>query len=272
MCVYANELAASGAPLRDDEMVTYLLAGLDEDYNHVFIVVVTWVDLITSSELYSQLLNFEHHTNLQTTASSGESSSTMTASRGSGYSSGRGTGPFDHRSHRGHGRGCGRTSHDGSSNRGGGSSSNNSACPQFQICSKVGHMTKTCWYCYNDDAPDHRTTTMASSGADPNWYTDLGATDNIIGDWDNLTMHDTYLGQDQIHAANRLGMNIKHIGNSIILTSGRNLILNNVLHASSTYKNIISIHWFTLDNGTFVEFHHYFFLIKDQKMRNVLLH
>jgi hypothetical protein len=53
MRVYANELAASGAPLRDDEMVMYLLAGLDEDYNHVFIVVITWVDLITSSELYS---------------------------------------------------------------------------------------------------------------------------------------------------------------------------------------------------------------------------
>jgi hypothetical protein len=49
-------------------------------------------------------------------------------------------------------------------------------------------------------------------------------------------------------------------------------MLNNVLHIPSTQKNLISVHHFTLDNATFTEFHPYFFLIKDQKMRKVLLH
>jgi hypothetical protein len=40
MCQYADELAAIGAPLRDDELIAYLLAGLDEDYNPVFTAVV----------------------------------------------------------------------------------------------------------------------------------------------------------------------------------------------------------------------------------------
>jgi hypothetical protein len=37
-------------------------------------------------------------------------------------------------------------------------------------------------------------------------------------------------------------------------------------------KSLISVHHFTLDNDTFIEFHPYFFFIKDRKMRKVLLH
>jgi hypothetical protein len=112
----------------------------------------------------------------------------------------------------------------------------------------------------------------ASSDIDNNRYTNSGATDHATGDLDKLTMHDTYLSNDQIHAANGSGMNISRIGNSIIPTPSRNLMLNNVLHVSSTQKSLISVHHFTLDNDTFIEFHPYFFLIKDKKMRKVLLH
>jgi hypothetical protein len=49
MCHFANELAASGAPLRDDELVAYLLGDLDidEDFNPVFTAMVARVDPIT---------------------------------------------------------------------------------------------------------------------------------------------------------------------------------------------------------------------------------
>jgi hypothetical protein len=77
MCAYADELATSGTPLHDDEFVAYLLAGLDEDYNLVLTAVVARVDPITPSELYSQLLSFEQHTNLQAHASTGGASSAM---------------------------------------------------------------------------------------------------------------------------------------------------------------------------------------------------
>jgi hypothetical protein len=40
MTHYADELVASSAPLCDIELVAYLLAGLDEDYNVVFTMVV----------------------------------------------------------------------------------------------------------------------------------------------------------------------------------------------------------------------------------------
>jgi hypothetical protein len=67
-------------------------------------------------------------------------------------------------------------------------------------------------------------------------------------------------------------MNITHVGNSIIPTPIRDLALNNVLHSPTSHKNLISVHQFTLDNDTFIEFHPYFFVIKDQKTRRALLH
>jgi hypothetical protein len=91
MSHYADELAASGAPLRDDELVTYLPAGLDEDFNPVFTAMVARVDPINPSELYAQLLSFKQHIKLQAHTSSG-SSSTMTMSHGRGSSGGRGSG------------------------------------------------------------------------------------------------------------------------------------------------------------------------------------
>jgi hypothetical protein len=63
-------------------------------------------------------------------------------------------------------------------------------------------------------------------------------------------------------------MEISRVGTSIIPTPCRNL----VLHVPAATKNLISVHKFTLDNDMFIEFHPFYFLIKDQKTRKVLLH
>jgi hypothetical protein len=67
-------------------------------------------------------------------------------------------------------------------------------------------------------------------------------------------------------------MDITHVGKAIIPIPIHNLALNHVLHVPSAHKNLISVHHFTLDNDTFIGFHHYFFLIKDRKTKRVLLH
>jgi hypothetical protein len=95
--------------------------------------------------------------------------------------------------------------------------------------------------------------------------------DHITSDLDYLTMHDPYTGHDQVHTANESGMDITRIGTSIIPTTTRLLTLTNVLHVPSANKNLISVHHFTLDNNTFIEFHPFFFLIKDRKTKKVLL-
>jgi hypothetical protein len=275
MSHYADELTTSGAPLRDDELVAYLLVGLDEDFNPVFTAMVARVDPINPSELYAQLLSFQQHTNLEARTSSGSSSAMMVShDRGSSGGHGsrrptRGTGCG-----RSRGRGPSRGSFSDPSGKSFGTNNASSTHPQFQLCLKIGHTAKTCWYRYEEDPSfEQRNTALAaSSSIDNNWYTDSGAMDHITGDLNKLTMHNTYLSNDQIHAANGSGMDISCIGNSITHTPSRNLMLNNVLHVPSTHKSLISVHRFTLDNDTFIEFHPYFFLIKDQKMRKVLLH
>jgi hypothetical protein len=133
------------------------------------------------------------------------------------------------------------------------------------MCLKFGHTTNNCWHHFDKDyVPEPRSATAISgSSTDHAWYTDSGATDHITGELDWLTIYEPYTGPDQIHAANGLGMDITQIGSSIIPSSGCDLVLNNVLHVSSTHKNLISVHCFTLDNDTLIEFHPYFFLIKD---------
>jgi hypothetical protein len=106
---------------------------------------------------------------------------------------------------------------------------------------------------------------------DTAWYSDIGATDHVTSELDKLAMREKYTGQEQIHTANGGGMQITHVGQSTFFTPYRNLFLNNVLRVPSSQKNLVSLHRFTRDNHVFVEFHPYFFLVKDPLMRKVLL-
>jgi hypothetical protein len=183
----------------------------------------------------------------------------MTATRGGGFVGCDASGKD-----RGHGRGCGR----------GRGHSSGSSRPQCQVCLKFGHTANRCWHRFNEVyVPELRSVaTTYGPVIDDVWYTDLGATNYITGELDRLTMHEPYTSPDQVHAVNGLGMDIARIGSSIIPSFGRDLVLNNVLHVPSTHKNLISVHHFTLDNDMFIEFHPYFFLIKDQQTKKVLLH
>jgi hypothetical protein len=78
---YADEMAASGNPLGDEEFVAYILAGIDPEVNSLFTAVISRAETIKPAELYAQLLSFEHHLRLQAGASLGGSMA-MNASHG----------------------------------------------------------------------------------------------------------------------------------------------------------------------------------------------
>jgi hypothetical protein len=247
MCQYAYDLTLDGMPLRDDELVAYLLAGLDEEYNFVYTSVVGCTDSIAPSHLYSQVLSFEQHTSLQGQTSHGGALSAMATSRGGQiYSGGCGSGSSSRSIGSGRGHGHGRSTCGGSSSQSGRGSetTKNSNMPQCQVCLKFGHTAKKCWYRYEDDSSYEPCTASLSSSGDVNnnRYIDSGAIDHITGDLDKLTMHDPYCGNDQIQTTNRSGMDITCVGNSIIPTPTRNLTLNNVLHVPTSHKNLISVH------------------------------
>jgi hypothetical protein len=99
---------------------------------------------------------------------------------------------------------------------------------------------------------------VASYNLDPAWYADTAAMDHITGDLDKLTMRENYGGQDQVHAANGVGMMTKHIGHSTVSTPYQHILLKNVLHVPQATRNLASVHRLTSDNDVFLELHPHF--------------
>ena len=60
MKALGDEMASAGKPLDDDDMVSYILAGLDFDYiSFVSSICAARTEPIKVAELYSQLIGFE---------------------------------------------------------------------------------------------------------------------------------------------------------------------------------------------------------------------
>jgi histone deacetylase 1/2 len=110
-----------------------------------------------------------------------------------------------------------------------------------------------------------------SYDVDTNWYTDTGASDHITSNLEKLSVLDKYKGNDQIHTASGAGMEISHIGHTVVPTSSKHLHLNNVLHVPDASKNLIFVHRLAQDNSVFLEFHPDYFLIKDRATKNTIL-
>jgi hypothetical protein len=139
------------------------------------------VELISPSELYSQMLSYEQHVDKQ-------SSGHYTNTHANAASRGRG-GPWTRGGSNtvGCGRGCGNGRGPGrgsltSANHGsysnsnyyrGSSSFDGQNRPRCQVYFKPGHTTNICWYRFDEDyVPDGRLIGAASSSiaADLNWY------------------------------------------------------------------------------------------------------
>jgi hypothetical protein len=55
----ADEMASVGKALEDEELVSYIMAKLDFDFNPIMYAMVAHVEPISVGELYAQLLSFE---------------------------------------------------------------------------------------------------------------------------------------------------------------------------------------------------------------------
>jgi histone deacetylase 1/2 len=98
---------------------------------------------------------------------------------------------------------------------------------------------------------------------------DSGATDHLTSDLERLHVRAPYDGKDQVQVANGSGLSISHIGHSTI--AGSSLRLNNILHVPHISQLLLSVYRLVSDNNIFIEFHRYFFLVKDKATRRILL-
>ena len=198
----ADELAAAGKPIQDDELISYLLHGLDMDYQPLVSALDARVTPVSLDELYAMLSNFDQRVAQCHSAGGGFKSSANVATRGRvGYSS----------RHRGPPRTKGKHSSGNTNNsgsRGGRPNSTNnrgrrdgSSCSRpdavrCQICGKPGHTAKDCWYRFDEDADssneDDKVVAAAdgSDSVDTNWYLDSGATNYLTGELEKVTLQE----------------------------------------------------------------------------------
>lgn len=237
----ADELAAAGKPLEEDDIVSHILEGLmhEPDYNGFVTSISTRAATdrpIGLNELFSLLLSAEARITAQQAAYTAHHSANLAAKGGrGGYGGGRGG--------QGGGRGGygGGNYHDNSNNGGGGGTprQNNGDRgdrgdrERCQICKEEGHGAWRCRKRYDKGFNNNvrnpagggdggrgsggrggggggngnqRSANSAHSyGVDTNWYLDTGATDHVTDELEKLAVRDRYTGTDQIHTASGQG-------------------------------------------------------------------
>ena len=127
------------------------------------------------------------------------------------------------------------------------------------MCKKPGHIALTCYHRFDHSfqgvSPNLATFVAGPpSQFDANWYPDSGSTNH-----------------DQIRVGDGIGLDIKHIGSSKLLTSSTSFPLKHVLHVPDIPKNLVSVSQFTRDHDVFIEFHANYFCVKDETTGRLLL-
>ena len=88
MRALGEDLQNAGKTIDEDELISYIFAGLDEEYNPVITSLVTRVEPVSIGEAYAQLLSFEQR--LELLRAGGDGHSVNLANRGRGGMRGHG--------------------------------------------------------------------------------------------------------------------------------------------------------------------------------------
>lgn len=107
--------------------------------------------------------------------------------------------------------------------------------------------------------------------SNPDWYFDSGATHYVTNDLANLTIHDTYNGQDTISVGNDSYVQIHHIGSGLLLASPNLFQLHNLIHAPSISSNLVYVHQFAKDNNCIISIDASHFVVQDKYSMRILL-
>jgi hypothetical protein len=196
MKTLVDDMASTRKKLDDEESGSYVLAGLDSDYNSVVSSIAARVEPNSFAKLYSQLLAHENRLDLQNGGGNSSQSSVNNASRGrSGFSRRRG------------GRGKGGASSGG---RGRGDSFNKpkNKFPPCQLCGRTNHVVFKCYKRFDPSymGEDRSVNSASSYGVDSNWYIDSDATNHVTGGLDKLAVKEAYHGGDQIYTTSGSGV------------------------------------------------------------------
>jgi len=155
----------------------------------------------------------------------------------------------------------------------------------FQICKIQGHTAKYCpsYKFIPVAAPNHNNSGLLNSSWQPKahfatnsphnnaWLLDSGASHHVTSDLNNLSLHTSYNGLDDIMIGDGTGLPITHTGSTSLLHSNKQFSLTDVLCVPNITKNLISISKFCISNNASIEFLSFLFVVKDLHIGVTLL-
>ncbi|KAK1610107.1 hypothetical protein QYE76_033780 [Lolium multiflorum] len=239
--VLADQMAAAGAKLSDEEIIDQMLTGLGPEFNPVAASMLRDTEEVSLTSFYSHVLSYEGLRAQQSQAPEEWVTSANAASRFGSYNnpsqprsyyppSNQGTGGRPPAPYTQQGQGSGsrpnsggggdRRQYDGSNRTGGNDSRNNDYNrnggngrngngrgknrPRCQICYYWGHEARECRNRFNPEFQPRSANAASTSSSDvpPPWLMDSGATEHLTSQLERLQVHDRYDGKDQVQVAN----------------------------------------------------------------------
>lgn len=179
MTGFADDMAAAGKKLEDEDLISYILAGLDVDFNPFVENICGRSTAVSLGDIYAQMLATQECIATQRRSPQHQLSVNAAAcDHGRGGHDGPSGG-----NQGGHGDSTGQSHGERDSNY-----SNNSTRPVCQLCKRVGHTVLRCYKRFDvkfTSEEEKLAGVVSSYGVDTNWYADYGATDHITFDLDN---------------------------------------------------------------------------------------
>ncbi|RVW19477.1 Retrovirus-related Pol polyprotein from transposon RE1 [Vitis vinifera] len=283
---WADELAALGKPLDQEDLIEKVLEGLDENYQSIIDAVNGRDSTISFDELHEKLINKElslrnnispsplpasaHATNVRFTPWSVTNRTPRlpgsTSAPTQGIIRNSPTNTRDNRS---------------------------PACPflgHCQWCSTQGHVVSRCPL-FRQQFPQVQPPSRPGNSSQsrppapwqaqanvtttipPNttWLLDSGASHHVTTDLHNLALHSPFDGTDEIMIGDGSGLPISHTGSTSLTTPSHSFTLSNVLCVPTMKRNLISISQFCKSNNTSIEFLPSSFHVKNLHTGAILL-
>lgn len=86
------------------------------------------------------------------------------------------------------------------------------------------------------------------------WILDSGATYHITSDINNLSLHQPYLGGEEVIVGNGATLPITHTGSTLLPSMSKPLSLNQVICVPNIAQNLVSVYRLCNTNRVSVEF------------------
>jgi transposase InsO family protein len=282
----AHQLATVGKAVDDDELITYIIGGLNSSFNPfvVSLSLATRDSALTFEDFHTELLSVEQLIENQHHSVGPDTSVALLSHKPGPTSSHRKYRPPPRINTTPRGYSSRFSSQTGllstpprapsrplSSNR----PSSNQSSPVFrspcQICGKTSHRALDCFhrmdYAFQGrHPPAHLAAMVATNSVQPDdstWYADSGANHHLTPALEKLHLHEPYTGSDTIAVGNDSGLQITNTGSFSFTTPTAKLNMSRVFHCPQALANLLSINQFCKDNKCFFILTDSHFFIKD---------